>query len=461
MDFKIIQPNDRPRHRYISENAIEGISVTKQHVWVSHTKFMFFLNLETLKMEHQCQQNNELFIGSLTYSKDTDIVLSAHLGGTVVSAWNTDEETHMYDIDTREVLLQNETNRYFNDYDAIMTCMTPVLDTVWVGMATGHIMVFHDEELMYFVRPYKEYIRYLVSIPCEGPTGKEKCMVVSGAKSFNSPVPSCPVEQPEFESGKEPSIGQSGVMILWEAFTGKCLRQMKRLEDEGHSYLKNHRKVQTMISQLKFVDGTHVKETSQRPTQTKEQPPRPKMPDRTKDVESSFIHDDGSRNSMITQSMCGSDTTVRDSYGKFEVGSPEIPYTIPTESFIECLPKDEDEVNDELSEETAEVLKPLQLPLQLPVRPRGRSSAIAEETFDVEVSDKLSVCILCPKPAQLERLMNELKNEGNGLATVKKYNLVYQQSDSGEVMELNSQEKLDKYLGKVERPKLVLMLNKL
>ena len=452
MDLKIIQANDRPRHQYISENAIEGISVTKKHVWVSHTKFMFFLNLETLKMEHQWtrhQQNNESFIGSLTYSKDADIVWSAHLGGTVVSAWNADEETHMYDINTREFLLKNETNRDFNDYDAIMTCMTPVLDTVWVGMATGHIMVFHDQELMYFVRPYKEYIRYLVSIPCEGPTGKEKCMVVSGAKSFNSPVPSCPVELPEFESGKEPSIGQSGVMILWEAFTGKSLHQMKSLENEGHSYLDNHRIVQTMISQLKFVDGTHVKE----PTQTKEQPPRRETTDRTKDVESSFIHDDGSRNSMITQSMCGSDTTLRDTYGKFVVGSPEIPYT---ESFIEGLAKDKDEINDKLSEEVTEMPKPLQLPVQ----PRGHSSAVAEETFDVEVSDKLSVRILCPKPAQLERLMNELKNEGN-FATMKKYNLVYRQSDSGKVVELNSQEEFDQYLGEVERPKLVLMPNKL
>ena len=187
MDMKKIQANDRPRLQYISENAIEGIAVTNKHVWVSHTKFMFFLNLDTLKMEHQLtrtEQNKDAFIGSLTYSKDADIVWSAHLGGTIVSAWNADEETHLYDINVQEALHENEKTCTFHDYDAIMTNVTPVLDTVWVGMATGHIMVFHEQELMYFVRPYKQYIRFLVPIPCEGPTGKEKCMVVSGAKCF-------------------------------------------------------------------------------------------------------------------------------------------------------------------------------------------------------------------------------------------------------------------------------------
>ena len=161
----------------------------------------------------------------------------------MVSAWNAEKETHMFDIDTRKVLFDNEKTCDYLDYDVIMTTMTPVLDTLWVGMATGHIMVFHNQDIMYFVRPYKQFIHFLIPIPCEGPTGKEKCMVVSGAKCFNSPVPSCPVDICV-------EAHEAGVMILWDAFDGNTLRQMRALEDG--TYLNDHKSVSKMIELLKF-----------------------------------------------------------------------------------------------------------------------------------------------------------------------------------------------------------------
>ena len=452
MDLRSIQANDRPRHQYISENAIEGIAVTNKHVWVSHTKFMFFLNLETLKMEHQWtrSQDKEALIGSLLYSRDTDIVWSAHLGGTVISAWSADEENHMYDINTRETLLEIEKIRDFQDYDAIMTCMTPVLDTVWVGMATGHIMMFHKEELKYYVRPYKEYIRFLIPIPCEGPTQKEKCMVVSGAKCFQSPIPESPIQVPEGENGKESTPGSFGVLILWEAFTGKALHQMKVIQSEAPGYLDNHRSVAKMIRLLKFNDDTHILDNSQRPSKDHTGEPSQNV----SDVESSFIKGEGTRNMMLTQSLVG--TSASNQSGTFSSGSPETQYNPPTETFMEGLPYEDNEQPDEetisfAAEKVPE--KKDELPV---VRPRGRSSAILEETFDIEIDDKLSIRIVCPKPAKIDKLMNEIRNEGN-FASMKAYHLVFRQSDSGELVELNTQEKFNQYLEKETRPKLMLM----
>ena len=465
MDLKKIQANDRPRHQYISENAIEGIAVTNKHVWVAHTKFMFFLNLDTLKMEHQLtrnHQNKDAFIGSLTYSPDVDVVWSAHLGGTVVSAWNGEEETHMFDIDTRKVLFDNEKTRDYQDYDAIMTTMTPVLDTLWVGMATGHILVFHNQDLMYFIRPYKQYIRFLIPIPCEGPTGKEKCMVVSGAKCFNSPVPSCPVDLSEAteHSNEASSSGgitasqsaaqQSGVMILWEAFNGESLHQMKTLENEGHGYLENHRTVQRMIRSLDFEDGTNLIVTSSKPPQ---QATTEAEPQRHNDVESSFIQDGSSRMSMLTQSVNESSPLEQQNSNEAEIGSPDVPYIVPSETFIDGIPTDEENEDVPLEEDDVKPLNQIHIPA---VRARGRSLAMAEETFDIEVCDNLTSRITVPKPVQLENLMSNLKNEGN-YATMKKYSLMYRQSDSGELVEVNTQDVLDNYLDKLERPKLVLM----
>ena len=267
-DLKALQANEPPRYQFISENAIEGITATRKHVWVSHTRFMFFLNLESLRMEHQltCSSHKVDFIGSLCLSEETNIVWSAHLGGSVISAWNAEEETHMYDINASQALLNVETGHNYQDHDAIMTCMTPALDTVWVGMATGHILVFHNTDLLHYVRPYKEYICFLVPIPCEGPTHKEKCMVVSGAKCFQSPVQEFPTQLPASEDKKGQPIPQSGVLILWEAFSGETLRQMKDVESEAPGYLENHTTVARMVRLLNFKDDTRIlDETSHRP----------------------------------------------------------------------------------------------------------------------------------------------------------------------------------------------------
>ena len=299
-DLKALQANEPPRHQFISENAIEGITATRKHVWVSHTRFMFFLNLETLKMEHQltCSSHKEDFIGSLYLSEETNIVWSAHLGGSVISAWNAEEETHMYDINASQALLDVETGC---NYDAIMTCMTPALDTVWVGMATGHILVFHNADLLHYVRPYKEYIRFLVHIPCEGPTHKEKCMVVSGAKCFQSLVQEFPTQLPASEDEKGQPIPQSGVMILWEAFSGDTLRQIKDLESETPGYLENHTTVARMVRLLNFKDETRILDD------------RPLSKDKSKStilntIDDHFLNsisDDELPRSMLTQSLAG------------------------------------------------------------------------------------------------------------------------------------------------------------
>ena len=256
--FAVIQAIDCHQHQYVSENAIEGIIATKKHIWVSHTHFISFLDIETLTIENQQTrngQNKKDFIGSLYLSEGNNTVWSAQCGGSVLSSWNVETKTHMYDINTSQVLLSIYD---CEEYDAIITCMTPALDTLWVGMATGHIMVFHDRELLFYVRPYEEYIRFLIPIPCEGPTQKEKCMVVSGAKHFQSPLPEFSTVLPKLKCNKTHPVGHSGVMILWEAYTGATLRQMKGIASKAPMYLKNHKSVAETVCQLNFKDDTHI-----------------------------------------------------------------------------------------------------------------------------------------------------------------------------------------------------------
>ena len=276
MDIKAIQSNFCPKYRYISEHAIDGIIVTKKHVWVSHTRFMSFLNLDTLQLKHSYERSQRMdaFIGHLAMSTHEDkcIVWSSHLGGCTLSAWDAETETHLYDIDVREVLLKDVGIGDCSEHDAIMTCMTPAMDTVWVGMATGHILLFHKQELMIHVRPYVEFIRVLIPVPCEGPCQKEKCMVVSGAEGFQSPLPGYSAEL--LDKDEEPSFDKSGVMILWEAYSGETLRQMRTLQ-ESPNYLNNHKTVARIVKNLHFKDDTHILEDltkSEQETESEEAP---------------------------------------------------------------------------------------------------------------------------------------------------------------------------------------------
>ena len=144
----------------------------------------------------------------------------------------------------------------FSDYDIIV--LTPALDTVFVGMATGHIMVFHEQLVMMITRPYTEYVRFLCPILSEGPCQTEKCMVLSGAKGFTSPLPEYDVVLSTADSEEEKGHQSAGVLVMFEAYPGPMIKQMKCLEDDEGSYLASHTNLARMIRSQHFKDSTHI-----------------------------------------------------------------------------------------------------------------------------------------------------------------------------------------------------------
>lgn len=253
IDIKAIQRNSKPKYCYVSDHTIDGIIVTDKHVWVSHTYFVSFLNLQNLQLEHSHERSpkRDAFMGNLVLSSH-GIVWSGHLGGRILSAWDANKETHLYDLDVCEVMLKNVC--VDNELDSIMTCMTVAYDVVWVGMATGHILLFHRQDLVMFYHPYKEYVRFLIAIPCrEGPCQEEKCMVVSGAKGFQSPLENYPTQELQLQEN-------SGVLVLIEAYSSTTLHQMKVIEDQSLTYLDNRKTIAHMIKSLHFKDDTNILE---------------------------------------------------------------------------------------------------------------------------------------------------------------------------------------------------------
>lgn len=156
---------------------------------------------------------------------DSHIIWSAQFGGTVLTAWDSHNRIHSFDIDTHKILSKITDQRC--THDAVITAMVPALDTIWVGMGTGHIMVFHKEELLTWFQPYKGHVIFLSLTIGSGPL--EQCIVVSGGKDFVPPVGELGPDYKKVDNhGK--SLDNAGVVVVWEAFEAKTMRQVDREE---------------------------------------------------------------------------------------------------------------------------------------------------------------------------------------------------------------------------------------
>uniref|UniRef100_A0A1X7V3V1 LRRK2 beta-propeller domain-containing protein n=1 Tax=Amphimedon queenslandica TaxID=400682 RepID=A0A1X7V3V1_AMPQE len=418
----------------------------------------------TLTLEHSRKRNKKMdaFVGHLALSSQekNDIAWSAHLGGTTLSAWDTQNEEHLYDIDVREVLMKQIGIGDESAYDAIMTCMTPALDVVWVGMATGHILLFHEQELIMHFHPYTQHLRFLITVPCEGPCQKEKCMVVSGAKGFQSPLEGYPLDDfPQTEEDKSQSLDNSGVMILWEAYSGATLRQMKVIEEESPGYLDNHKTVARMIKKLQFKDDTHiVKDLTTTTTDESESSPSVPIDDTCetlKPFETSYTPNDHSpdpRSSMMSYagSESGKDVPLDKSSSRSSPEPIENPNTSKTHTeglpFSYKVDAKQMQGGDEPT---------------IVHHSRAGSYALTNETFDIDIQGRCQGQLLrisCPKPVSLQTLLSKVKMEGN-FENIEDFNMAYRQGDSGEVVCISSQDKFDQYMEIKKRPNLLLYVS--
>ncbi len=267
-DIDAVRNNAKPRYRYVSENAVDGIACTQQCVWASHTRYIYFMNFESLQLEGSIQQDQDAYVGHLTPSTDGTKIWSAHLGGTLLTAWDAHQKVKCFDVDTSEYL--NDFCEGIDVKDRIMTAMVPAEDCVWVGMATGHIMVFHEEELLTWFHPYTEYVRFLTVIPSSGPCEMEECMVASGGKGFQSMIEDLDQQaasrvddKGQIQKLNEVPDGKGGYLIIWEAFSAKRYRQMRLVEQGCPEIFDNHQTVSQAIRDGEFVDGTHILKISQ------------------------------------------------------------------------------------------------------------------------------------------------------------------------------------------------------
>ena len=226
---------DRPNRRYVSEHCIDGLIISPTSLWVSHTRQLLFCNPKNLEAISSTTLPDDIpgYVGHLTLSSSKSLVWSAHMGGHILCAWQTLQETIKFTMDVGPALLKVEPEAQPND--CIITAVCSAVDTVWCGMITGHILVFSEEQdfLLHF-RPYQEYVRFLLPIASIGPCLSEECMVVSGGNKYLKNEYLENVSDNVYESDaarrqEEDSSLKPGTVVMWEALRACHMHQVRIL----------------------------------------------------------------------------------------------------------------------------------------------------------------------------------------------------------------------------------------
>ena len=450
-DISGVRANVKPKYKYISEHAVDGIVCTQQCVWVAHTRYVYFLNFDDLALEGSIhrEKEREAYIGQLSFDQDRNIVWSAHLGGVILSAWDAHNKSHMYDVDTGKHLKRIAADT--KDPDLLITAMTPALDTVWVGMASGHIMVFHEDELLSWFHPYRGYVRFLTCIPSAGPCEMEKAVVASGGKDFI-----CLVEDLDEKSQEEeeslPTNSQSGTIIMWEAYEAKTMRQVKLIEQNAPGYLDNYNTVRRMIHQGEFRDGTHIKSSPSADSSDASAAydnvaytlDRDAQPFDLSELLSDSLKMGGNNSALQTDSLRNRNSNFFETHRSADDSTHSSVSTIDeNENSQSLILPDIIPAITGISSTQPEISG-------LPLRTRAQACIMESINVRLPESDQVMV-IRCKKPVKFNVLLSEVE------VTVAQENCQLEFTKDGRLYKLQTQEQLEEYLKIPQKPQLCVV----
>lgn len=243
-----IQVDPKPSREYNVYEAIDGIVAVQGCIWISHSRHISIVNLEDLTLVTSLKDFNNTPVGQLHLSTDEETVWSAHQTSPILSAWQVTQKVRKLEIDIR---LQLSIVDEADTQNVVITAVASVLDTLWVGTSTGHILVFHEDQLLNWCRPYTKYIRFLTCVPNTSLGDHSQCTVVSGAKGFHAAHPLLR----DIEQEHDERTDSAGVLIVWEAYDAKTMKQVKAVEDCLPGLYSDHSILSAAIASGNFEDG--------------------------------------------------------------------------------------------------------------------------------------------------------------------------------------------------------------
>jgi len=266
------------RHRILS------MTVAQDKLWVSTSRYIFRYFTKPCEMDAfeidamwyggpvGLENNPQTQISLLRVSFDGKSVYS--VCRSVLSKWDLNSIQNHFSVDCAAILQSLPSDntqiplRESSDAVACITCVEPTRDAVWVGTASGHILIFDavTAQLLTWFHPFDE-TRSLSLMHGPGPCGTEQSYVISAGKGLRpeglgtrgvcvlsaervreppKEVPSRKVSDPKrkFSTGRklrsptppcdEPDAAETNfipppkcAMIMWEVVSKSCFARIE------------------------------------------------------------------------------------------------------------------------------------------------------------------------------------------------------------------------------------------
>ena len=155
------------KERKLSCNPIRSLVIIKSTslLWVSAGDQILFISLEDLEFDKDKKGINvDWQVGMFYLSPDEEVVWTAHINGHSISAWNPQQRSCTCDVNSHILL-----DRQLDHYKTRISCASVAMDTLWVGLNSGHIIVVSatlsfPQNLLTVMKPYHQSVQFLVPL---------------------------------------------------------------------------------------------------------------------------------------------------------------------------------------------------------------------------------------------------------------------------------------------------------
>ena len=207
----------------LSSHYIRSMVVVKKSslLWVSAGDHILFVNLADLEFSQhrKAVSFNEWQVGKLLLSADEETVWSVSINGHSISAWKAQKRELICPLNSYKLM-----DEKINQLNSRISSASAVLDTLWVGLVSGHILAVSatlPQRAVIIMEPYHQMVEALVPI-----YGKDIPMVISVGKDY------------KLERQSRPKKQRAVDVVLWEAVSAKCMLQMNYLST-GNAWLND------------------------------------------------------------------------------------------------------------------------------------------------------------------------------------------------------------------------------
>lgn len=417
-DVRTIKSDSFVKLSCVSNHSVSAVVLADGNLWVSSRDQILLLNCEKLDVVESVRPPDSirLPIGKLVLLESGEQICSAFMGGYILSLWDVKAKCHSTYVNVQKVA--EERYHVKDPVDSAVTAMNAALDTIWVGIGSGHIIVFSSSgELLTALKPYDNFVRFLVPLSV---SDQRRRVMISGGKQFKPDtfLHDLPDYLREDEKGER--VDKAGVVVLWEVLPAKYLRHVEYLSP-GRAWL-NYSTLEEAAEDTGLV------------TQAKAE----LFDTNTVDGSSERTCDGGTIRSSDFRTGC-SLADLQTDFG-YSAGS-----TISDESLLE------DSSHHDLSEEPY-----TNSTVHTDTSQTEEDSEQQKEMISFELPDKSTVLLSFHRPVTIKSLIIDVINSITDSQTVD-IALYYSTSDDkSNFVRVKSQAELDEYLAIINRPTLIV-----